>query len=61
MKKIYYHILEYGDYGNIGWQGFYLSLAEANERVDKLRDYFPDCDYQIEKSDSKDEPVNTTV
>jgi hypothetical protein len=61
MKKTYYHILEYGDYGNIGHQGYYLTLEEAKKRVATLEEYFPNCHYQIEPSNSKREPNNTTV
>lgn len=60
MKK-YYHILEYGDYGNIGWQGFYLTIEDAKKRVLNLQDMFPNSYFQIESSSSKKEPNNTTV
>ena len=61
MKKIYYHILEYSDYGNIGHQGYYLTMKEAEKRVWDLQDMFPNSHFQIESSGSKKEPNNTTV
>jgi len=60
-KGVYYHILEYGNYGNVGHQGYYLTLEEAKDRVKTLEDYFPNSNFQIESSNSKREPVNVTV
>ncbi len=61
MKRVYYHILEYGDYGNIGHQGYYLTLEEAQKRVATLEDFFPNSHFQIETSSSKREPNTTTI
>ena len=61
MKKVYYHILEYGSYGNIGWQGYYLTNEEAKKRAESLKEMFPSCDFIVEASSSKKEPNNTTV
>lgn len=61
MKKIYYHILEYGDYGNIGYQGYYLTIEEAQKEVNRLSSYFPDSSYQIWQDTSKKEPQITTT
>ncbi len=60
-QKIYYHILEYGDYDNIGWQGYFLTLKDAKKEADKLSNYFPNNHFQIESSNSKKEPINTTI
>lgn len=61
MKKIYFHILEHSHYGNIGWQGYFLTFEEAKKQLEKLTDYFPNCYYTIETSNSKKEPNNTTI
>ena len=63
MKKQrnYYHILEYGDYGNIGYQGYYDTIEKADARVKKLSDFFPDVHFSIFVSDTKKEPPITTI
>jgi hypothetical protein len=58
---MYYHILEYGDYGNIGYQGYYETKEEAQKQVDKLSDYFPNQTFQIFVDNSKKEPPITTM
>jgi len=60
MKKIYYHILEYGDYDKIGYQGYYLTIEEAENEVNRLSGYFPDSSFQIWQDTSKNEPPITT-
>jgi hypothetical protein len=60
-KKVYYHIIEYGDYGNVGYQGLYDSLEEAKKRIQSLSDMFPDSSFEIFPSDSRREPPITTV
>lgn len=60
-KKTYYHIIEYGDYGNIGHQGYYDTEKEAQERIKELEDMFPDVSFQIFPTDSRREPPITTV
>lgn len=61
MRPIYYHILEYSDYGNIGWQGCYLTFDDAEMQLISLRDFFPNSHFQIEESNSKREPNNVTA
>ena len=61
VKKMYYHIIEYGDYGNIGYQGYYETKEEAQKQVDKLSDYFPNQTFQIFVDNSKKEPPITTM
>ena len=61
MKKLYYHILEYGSYGEIGYQGYYLTLDEAQNEALRLQGYFPDSAFVVEVSDSKYEPTNVTI
>jgi hypothetical protein len=59
--KMYYHVLEYGDYGNIGYQGVYDTLNEAEKEAARLKDYFPKMDFQIFPSNSMKEPPITTM
>ena len=59
--KMYYHILEYGDYGNIGYQGYYETLEDAKNEINRLSGYFPDMSFQIFTSDSTQEPPITTM
>ena len=60
-QKIYYHILVYSNYGNVGWKGYFSTLKEAKKEADRLSDYFQNSFFQIEISTSKKEPVNTTI
>jgi len=60
-SKMYYHILEYGDYGNIGYQGVYDTLDGAEKEASRLKDYFPEMDFQIFPSNSMKEPEITTM
>lgn len=59
-KKMYYHVLEDGGYGNIGHQGYYNTPEEAQKRADELADMFPRSEFYIEASDSEDEPYSVT-
>ena len=61
VGKTYYHILEYGDYGNIGYQGYYDTIEEAQKQVEKLSNYFPNQTFQIFADKSKKEPPITTM
>jgi len=61
VGKMYYHILEYGDYGNIGYQGYYDTLEEAQKQVKKLSDFFPNQTFQIFADKSRKEPPITTM
>jgi hypothetical protein len=61
VGNIYYHILEYGDYGNIGYQGYYETEEEAKKEINRLSGYFPDMYYEIFTSDSMQEPPVTTM
>jgi hypothetical protein len=60
-SKMYYHILEYGDYGNIGYQGFYDTIEEAEKEASRLKDFFTRMDFQIFPSNSRKEPPITTM
>ncbi len=59
--KVYYHILEYGHYGQIGWQGYELTIKEAQKRANDLAEMFPKSDFIVESYNSKKEPTHTTV
>ena len=59
-KGPFYHVLEYGDYGNIGHQGCFSTPEEAKQEIARLSDYFPDSHFEIFVSDSQNEPPITT-
>jgi len=59
--KMYYHVLEYGMYGNIGYQGYYDTMEEAKNEAEKLKGFFPDCDFEVFTDTSKKEPPIVTV
>jgi hypothetical protein len=60
-KKIYYHILEHGNYGNIGWQGYKTTEQEAKKRINDLSQMFPNSYFEMFADTSKNEPPITTV
>ena len=60
-KKMYYHVLEDGGYGNIGHQGYYNTPEEAQKRADELADMFPRSEFYIEAYPSTKEPVTVTM
>jgi hypothetical protein len=60
-KRLYYHILEYGNYGEIGYQGVYDSEEEAKKRIKSLSDMFPDVTFELFTDTSSKEPPITTV
>ena len=59
--KMYFHVLEDGGYGEIGWKGVYNTEEEAQNRADSLSDMFSDSSFYVEASDSEDEPYNVTM
>ena len=61
VGKMYYHILEYGNYGNIGYHGYYENLQDAEKEVKRLKDFFPNLDFQIFTDKSRKEPPITTM
>jgi hypothetical protein len=61
MKKLYYHVLEYGDYGMVGYQGMYKKLSEAEAEVKRLSDFFPDSTFEIFVDTSTKQPPIVTV
>lgn len=61
MSKIYYHILEHGSYGQIGWQGYEETEQKAKDRVSELTEFFPDLYFEIFQDTTKNEPPITTL
>ena len=58
--KTYYFIIErFGE--NIGHQGYYMNLDEAEKRMNSLMEMFPRCEFYIFPNDSKKEPNFLTV
>lgn len=60
VKKLYYHILEHGSYGQIGWQGYEETESEAKLRISTLNDMFPNSYFEIFQDTTKNEPPITT-
>ena len=60
-KKMYYHVLEDGGYGNIGHQGYYDTPEEAKKRADDLSEMFPNLSFYVEAYPTKKEPVTVTM
>jgi hypothetical protein len=60
-KQTYYHILEIGNYGEIGYQGYEENLSNAQLKVNLLSDTFENLYFEIFSSDTKDVPPIITV
>ena len=58
--KDYYHVLEDGTQGDIGYQNCYKTLEEAQKEVERLSDFWPDIHFWIFHSNSPKEPVIVT-
>jgi hypothetical protein len=58
---MYYHVLEDSGYGNVGHQGYYDTLQEAEKQVDKLTEFFPNNFFYVLTSNSKREPEIVTI
>lgn len=54
--KMYYHVIEDCGYGNIGSQGCFKTLEEAQKQATRLQDFFPNNFYHVHMSKSKREP-----
>lgn len=59
--KMYFHVLQDAGYGDIGYQGVYMTKQEAQNRANELQDMFPDSFFYVEVSNSEDEPTNVTM
>lgn len=60
-KQIYYHILEHGNCGNIGWQGYETTEEQATKRISDLSKMFPDLYFEMFTDTSENEPPITTI
>lgn len=60
-QKTYYHVIENGGYGRIGWHGYYDSLQDAKNRVDELSEMFTRPEFYVEATNSKKEPNFITI
>jgi len=59
-KKTYYFIIEQcGE--NIGQQGYYMTISEAEKRMNDLRDMFTHSEFYIFPNNSPKEPNFLTV
>jgi hypothetical protein len=59
-KKNYYFIIEqFGE--NIGHQGYFMTLDEAEKRMNSLMEMFPNCEFYIFPNNSAKEPNFLTV
>lgn len=59
--KMYYHILEYGNYGEIGYQTYFDTKEEAQKEVERLTNFFPNLNFQIFVDTSKKQPPIVTI
>ena len=60
-QKTYYHVLEDGNQGDIGHQGYYTTAEEAQKEVNRLSDFFPDIHFWVYASNTTKEPVIVTI
>lgn len=60
-QKIYYHVMEENNTGDLGWQGAYETENEADESVKHLENTFEDLYFWVFISNSNNEPPITTV
>ena len=58
--KIYYYVIEQNG-ENIGHQCYYMTIKEAEDRANELRDMFYQSEYYVYPNDSKQEPIFLTV
>lgn len=58
---MYYHILEYSNYGNVGYQGYELNFIDAEKKVNDLSQMFSKSHFTIFVDCSKCEPPITTI
>jgi hypothetical protein len=61
MKKIYYHVIEDCGSGDIGHQGYYLTIEEAEKQVQRLQEMFVRNFFYVFTSESKKEPEFITL
>jgi hypothetical protein len=56
----YYYVIERNG-ENIGHQGYYMTLNEAQDRANELRDMFHRSEFYVYPNDTKREPIFLTV
>lgn len=61
MKKIYYHLLEIGNYNKIAHINYYTTKNEAGIELKKRKNFYPDLEFIIYQSNSKKEPNNVNI
>jgi len=61
MLKVYYHIIEYGDYGLVGHHGCTDKIEDAEKIANHLRSCYPELVFQIEPYNTKKEPPHITI
>jgi hypothetical protein len=59
--RLFFHVLEHHDYGDVGHQGYYYTIAEAQKEADRLKSLFPHLDYTIWQDTSRAEPPIVTL
>jgi hypothetical protein len=59
--KVYYHVIEEGNYNEIGTHGFYDKRKDAEQKANALKEKFPNLFFYIYPSPSKLEPEFVTI
>jgi hypothetical protein len=54
--KTYFHVLEHGLYGQIGYQTYFTTLKEAEKEVERLKRFFPELDFSIYPTNNRKQP-----
>jgi len=54
--KTYYHVLEHGLIGEIGYQNYFNTIEEAEKEVERLTSLWPDLYFTIYPSNTSEEP-----
>jgi hypothetical protein len=57
QSKLYYHLLEFGNYGKIAHVNYFLIESEAKKELNRLLSFFPNNHYEIHATNSRREPV----
>ena len=57
----YFHLVEYDDYGEIEYHGYFDNLKDAKREMRRLSNYFPRAEFKIIVRDSPDEPDIRTL
>lgn len=57
----YFHLVEYDNYGEMEYHGYYDNLKDAERELRRLSRYFPKAEFEIIPTDSPDEPDIRTL